>query len=412
MFDFQLEYMKFIPAFLWILCLLNCSPSSSSVADTPISDKEQSIAQKRLELGIERTSLYLPYLKNKKIALVVNQSSILKKMHLVDSLIKLGINIEKIFAPEHGFRGKADAGEKIQDSKDELTGITIKSLYGSNKKPKPKDLENIDCILFDLQDVGVRFYTYISTLHYIMESCAENNIQLVVLDRPNPNGHYVDGPVLEAKHKSFVGMHSVPVVHGMTIGEYAKMIDGEYWLKDSAQCNPKIIKCANYNRNKPYSLSIAPSPNLKSDQAIALYPSLCFFEGTDISVGRGTEDPFTIYGHPSFNMDYSFTPIPREGAKHPKHNKKQCFGVDLKAFPTPMNQLNIDWLIEAYRLYEPKEEFFNNFFNLLAGTSKLKSQIKEGLNAEEIRSSWKEDLELFQKVRAKYLCYPDKTNKP
>lgn len=380
-------------------------------------------------VGAEHISDYYPLIKNKKIGIVTNQTGTViidslymlpdegiathiraykqKQILLVDFLIENKINIQKIYAPEHGFRGTADAGELIKDGKDTKTGLPIISLYGNNKKPTKEQLAGIDVMLFDLQDVGARFYTYISSLHYLMEACAENNIPLIVLDRPNPKGATVDGPVLELKHKSFVGMHPVPVLHGMTIGEYAQMINGEKWLKNGVQADLTVIPCRNYNKSMSYSLPVKPSPNLPNDLSINLYTSLCFFEGTNVSVGRGTEKQFQIYGSPFLkNMDFTFTPKPNFGAKDPMHNGKLCYGEDLsnKEF---IDGLSLEWLLKAYQNTSDKSKFFNNFFIKLAGTQKLRQQIEQGWSEEKIRKSWQEDLETFKKVRAKYILYFD-----
>ncbi|MGY0408016.1 MAG: exo-beta-N-acetylmuramidase NamZ family protein, partial [Polaribacter sp.] len=320
------------------------------------------------------------------------------------SLLSLKINIKKIFAPEHGFRGKSDAGEVLKDGLDTKTGLPILSLYGKNKKPTAAQLKGIDVLIFDIQDVGVRFYTYISTLHYVLEACAELDIQVILLDRPNPNAQYIDGPVLELKYQSFVGMHKVPVVYGMTIGEYGKMINGEKWLKNGVKCNLKVIPLENYTHQTKYSLPIKPSPNLPNDKSINLYPSLCFFEGTTISVGRGTEMQFQIYGSPFLTKsNFTFTPKPNEGAKYPKYNNSICFGKDLRKTKN-LTQLNISYLIKAYKQNTSKE-FFNSFFTKLAGTKKLQQQIEQGLSEKEIKKTWQKDLEKFKSIRKKYLLY-------
>ena len=316
------------------------------------------------------------------------------------------IDLQKIYAPEHGFRGTADAGELIKDGKDTKTGLPIISLYGNNKKPKPEQLGGIDIMVFDLQDVGARFYTYISSLHYVMEACAENNIPLLVLDRPNPNGSIVDGPVLELEHKSFVGMHPIPVLHGMTIGEYANMINGEKWLAKGAQCKLEVVPCQNYSRDMFYDLPVKPSPNLPNAQAINLYASLCFFEGTNVSVGRGTEKQFQIYGSPYLdNSGFSFTPKPNLGAKDPVWNGKECYGEDLTQIEKA-TRLELKWLIKAHeensRVMTP---FFNDFFTKLAGTKKLQEQINTGVSEAEIRKSWEKGLKAFKEMRKKYLIY-------
>jgi uncharacterized protein YbbC (DUF1343 family) len=316
------------------------------------------------------------------------------------------IDLKKIFAPEHGFRGTADAGELIKDGKDTKTGLPIISLYGDNKKPKVEQLAGIDVLVFDLQDVGARFYTYISSLHYIMEACAENNIELIVLDRPNPNGNIVDGPLLEKEFTSFVGMHPIPTLHGMTIGEYAKMINGEKWLKNGIQCNLKIVSCLNYSRDMSYSLPVKPSPNLPNDQAINLYASICLFEGTNVSSGRGTEKQFQIYGSPYLpKSGFSFTPVPNFGAKDPMHKNLLCYGEDLSALPK-VTQLELKWLIKSYNTTSDKSKFFNSFFTKLAGTKKLQQQIETGVSEKDIRKSWEKDLNDFKLMRKKYLIYP------
>lgn len=368
--------------------------------------------EKPIVTGANQVEQYISELKDKRVGIVANQTTVLFKsekndeyVHLVDSLISHKVNVTKVFAPEHGFRGKADAGEHVVDGVDKKTGLPIISLYGSNKKPTKDQLKNIDIMIFDIQDVGVRFYTYISTMHYIMEACAENNIPLLILDRPNPNGHIVDGPILQEEFKSFVGMHSIPVLHGMTIGEYAQMINGELWLKGGVQCDLTIVPCLNYTKNKTYSLPIKPSPNLPNDRAINLYPSLCFFEGTDVSVGRGTDKQFQVFGHPSFSAQtYSFIPQPNDGAKHPKHEGKACYGQDLSAEEI-LSRLELKWLIKAYGLSGDKASFFNSFFEKLAGTAELRKQIESGMSDEEIRDQWSTGLELFKKKRRAYLIY-------
>jgi uncharacterized protein YbbC (DUF1343 family) len=406
---------EFKNTFLFILILLfsfGCSSvkkskvesqKSKSIVTETISQKFKNLA---LKTGAENYNAYLPLLENKKIGIVTNPTGIVEnKKHLVDFLLENKVDLQKIYAPEHGFRGTADAGEVIKDGKDIKTNLPIISLYGNNKKPKPEQIENIDIMIFDIQDVGARFYTYISTLHYVMEACAENNIDLLVLDRPNPNGSIVDGPVLEIEHKSFVGMHPIPVLHGMTIGEYAKMINGEKWLANSVACNLTVIPCANYKRDMPYSLPVKPSPNLPNDQSINLYASLCFFEGTNVSVGRGTEKQFQIYGSPFLlKTDFSFTPIPNFGAKEPMHKDILCYGEDLSKIKK-VNRLELKWLIKAYANTSDKTVFFNDFFTKLAGTKKLQEQIIEGVSEKEIRKSWEADLNTFKEMRKKYLIY-------
>jgi uncharacterized protein YbbC (DUF1343 family) len=366
---------------------------------------------------------WITKLKGKKVALVGNQTSVIKTkdtitskewdtqdrlryQHLVDTLLSHGIDIVKVFAPEHGFRGTADAGARINDGIDAQTGIPIISLYGANKKPSKEQLANVDLILFDIQDVGARFYTYISTLHYVMEACAQYNKKIIILDRPNPNGHYIDGPILEKEYQSFVGMHPVPVVHGMTIGEYAMMINGEQWLGKNLKADIEVIKCENYTHDTAYSIPIKPSPNLPNDRAINLYPSLCFFEGTDVSIGRGTNMQFQVYGSPSLvkYTDFSFIPTPNEGAKRPLFNGKKCYGVDLRTYEK-LNRLELSFLIDAYTKAPYKQKFFNDFFTKLAGTKNLQYQIEKGMSAQEISITWQPGLESFKKIRSKYLIY-------
>lgn len=366
-------------------------------------------------VGAERTSLYFSKLKGKRIGFVANQTSMIKNDHLVDILLNEGVNIVKVFSPEHGFRGHADAGAKVRDEIDLQTGLPIYSLYGkSRRKPSKEVLKDIDLILFDLQDVGVRFYTYISSMHYVMEACAENSIPLILLDRPNPNGFYVDGPILNPKFKSFVGMHEVPVVYGMTIGEYAKMINGERWLKDSVKCSLEVIPCLNYNHLIKYNLPIPPSPNLPNMRSVYLYPSLCFFEGTNVSIGRGTEIPFQIYGAPYFDSKlFKFTPKSSYGSKYPKYKEMDCFGEDLRTLSLDslknVNSLNFNWLVKSFKTSNESLDFFNKngFFNLLAGTDKIMNLIKGGASGVQIRETYQMELEKFKLTRKKYLIYDD-----
>ena len=361
--------------------------------------------------GAYRLKKYLPQIKNKDIGVVANHTSFIGEVHLVDSLINLDVQVLKIFSPEHGFRGEAEAGEKWTDHKDKKTGLPIISLYGNHRKPTIEDMNGLDVVLFDIQDVGVRFYTYISTLHYVMESCAENNVRLIILDRPNPNGFYIDGPVLNPAHRSFVGMHPVPLVYGMTIGEYAGMINGEGWLKDKAQCDLTVIPCKNYHHHSKYHLPIKPSPNLKNMRAVYLYPSLGLFEGTVISVGRGTSHPFQILGHPDYpDTSFSFMPRSIDGeSRNPKHKQHQCYGVDLTSLSVQelsnKSEINLEWLLHFYRKVGSKEPFFNAFFTNLSGTEKLKKQVESGKTEDEIRNSWQKELNAFKEMRTKYLLY-------
>jgi uncharacterized protein YbbC (DUF1343 family) len=357
--------------------------------------------------GAARMSEYLPVLKGKKIALVINQTSVVSDALLVDTLLKRGVHVVKIFAPEHGFRGRADAGAHVDNEKDSATGLPVISLYGDNKKPRPQQLADVDVVVYDLQDVGVRFYTYISTLQYVMEACAENNKLLVVLDRPNPNGWYVDGPVLDTAQRSFVGMQAIPVVYGMTCGEYARMLKGERWCKGAEQLYLKVIPCAYYDHRSRYELPVAPSPNLKTSASVALYPSLCFFEGTIVSVGRGTARPFELYGHPAFKEKaaYSFTPRAMTGATKPLYEGQACFGELLSG--EKITRIDLSWLIKAYNWYPDKAGFFNSFFEKLAGTAVLRKQIMQGMTDEQIHESWKPGIAAFKSIRKKYLLYKD-----
>ncbi len=372
----------------------------------------QNLDKNCFKTGADRPELYLPLLKNKTIGIVTNQTGLMKdQTFLVDFLVKNNIKIKSIFAPEHGFRGDADAGEHVKNGVDTKTGIPIVSLYGSNKKPKPEQLKGIDIVLFDIQDVGVRFYTYISTLTYVMEAAAENKVEVIVLDRPNPHDGYIDGPVLKNQWKSFVGMHQIPVVYGLTIGEYGKMVNGEKWLNNGIQAKYTLIPMQGYHKKQRYEMSDKPSPNLPNDQSINLYPSLCFFEGTQVSVGRGTALPFQIYGSPwTKDLPYQFTPKPSAGAKDPFLNGKLCYGENLSEYSEDLRVLNIDWLLKVYKDYKnPQQDFFlkNLFFDKLAGTDELRKQMVAGKSAVEIKNSWKGDLDNFQKIRAKYVMYED-----
>ena len=368
---------------------------------------------------------YLPFLKGKSVAIFANQTSMVKNNHLVDTLIKCGIKVVKIFGPEHGFRGDADAGEQLGDGNDKKTGIPVISLYGKHKKPTPEDLSNVDILVFDIQDVGVRFYTFISSLEYYLEAAMENHIPLIILDRPNPNGFYVDGPVLDRRFKSFIGMQPIPVVYGMTVGEYASLLVGEKWLSPQANAayanssnnvfQLKVIQCKNYDHNSKYILPIPPSPNLKTMQAIYLYPSTCFFEGTVLSEGRGTEAPFQIFGHPTLPANlYSFTPKPTAGAKNSKCFFQTCYGWYISGSNEEIlkklgNTLQLKYLLDAYQLFPSKDSFFlkNNFFNQLAGSDLLMEQIKQSNTESAIRRSWEPALGDFKTIRKKYLLYKD-----
>ena len=406
-----------------VLCLMlamACSPAAPSVQNAtasgvlPASPDASQTADASTALpvlpGASQTAAYLPLLQDKRIGFVANHTSLIDGRHAVDSLLQCGVNIRRIFSPEHGFRGTADAGETVSGGTDAATGLQIVSLYGNHKKPTPDEIYDIDLMIFDLQDVGARFYTYISTLHYVMEACAENNVPLVVLDRPNPNGQYIDGPVLEPALASFVGMHPVPIVYGMTIGEYARMINGEGWLAGGRQCQLQVIPCRNYTHASRYDLPVPPSPNLQTPLAIALYPSLCFFEGTPCSVGRGTDFPFMAFGHPNLTAgDFRFTPQSTAGAKNPPLLGRECRGTDLRTLSTDdlyaQPGLRLEWILFAYKNYPQKSAFFTSYFDTLAGTRTLREQISAGKSEEDIKASWKPGIDKFKSVRAKYLIY-------
>ncbi|HLW29300.1 MAG TPA: DUF1343 domain-containing protein [Brumimicrobium sp.] len=395
--------------------LISCQSNlpAQEVSKAISIEKPEVTKQKSIVVGAEQLDLLKQIVGSKKIGLVGNQTSRVGGVHLVDTLIASGVKLVKVYSPEHGFRGDADAGEHVSSDKDPKTGLPIVSIYGSNKKPSAAQLEGIEVLLFDLQDVGARFYTYISTLHYIMEAAAESGIPVVVLDRPNPNGHYTDGPVRKDGFESFVGMHPIPIIHGMTVGEIAQMINGEKWLKNEVQCELTVISCLNYDRDMPYSLPISPSPNLRSDEAIQLYPGLCLFEGTSLSVGRGTERPFEVFGHPALKgkpgFEYSFTPVSSFGAKEPKLKNQVCYGRDLSQYAdsTRINQFEIHWLIEAYQAMKTPDFFItkNRWFDILAGTDELRKQILAGKSESEIRAAWQADLTAFKEMRKAYLIY-------
>ena len=366
--------------------------------------------QKKIIISAAKIDAYIPLLKQKKVGIVAHQASIISStkntIHLVDLLRKKNVSIRKVFAPEHGFRGTADAGEKVENIVDSKTQLPIISLYGKNRKPNKEQLKGIEIMVFDLQDVGVRFYTYLSTLHYVMEACAENNIPLIVLDRPNPNAHYIDGPVLNLEHKSFVGMHPVPIVYGMTIGEYAQMINGEKWLSNSIKCDLTVIPLKNYTHQTTYELTVRPSPNLPNKKSIALYPSLCLLEPTKVSIGRGTDLQFQVYGHPGFpKTDFSFVPKSNFGSKNPKYNGQLCYGENLTNV-NPPSKIELKWLLNAYSTFSEKESFFLKGFERISGVSNLKKQLIEGVNEKTIRDSWTDGLNEFKKTRTKYLLYP------
>ena len=394
--DFKIKYLLLI-----CLIFLNIGKFNS-----------QTTTNTCFKTGADRPELYLHLLKSKKVGVVTNQTGLLSdKTHLVDFLVSKSVEIKRIFAPEHGFRGDADAGETVKNGLDKKTGIPIVSLYGSNKKPTKEQVQDLDFILFDIQDVGVRFYTYISTLTYVMEAAGENGVEVIVLDRPNPHDGYIDGPILKEKWVSFVGMHKIPVIYGLTIGEYGKMVNGEKWLAKGIEANYTVIPMLDYHKTKRYGMLDRPSPNLPNDLSINLYPSLCFFEGTEVSVGRGTEYPFQVYGSPWIKkLDFAFTPKPTYGAKNPFLNGQECYGENLTKYPKDLRELNLEWLLKAYKNYSNSSRNFflsNLFFDKLAGSDELRNQIIEGKSETEIRTSWKTDLEEFEKIRSKYRIYPD-----
>jgi uncharacterized protein YbbC (DUF1343 family) len=387
--------MKSILPLLFMLTMF--AASSCEVMKTPVP-------------GAGMFDLYGKLTEGKSVAVVANQTSMIGNTHLVDTLVKTGVDLKVIFAPEHGFRDLSGAGENIQDGKDPVSGVPIISLYGSQNKPTPENLEGVDVVIFDIQDVGVRYYTYLSTLHYVMEACAEQGIKCIILDRPNPNGFYVDGNILDTAYTSFVGLHPIPVVYGMTTGEYAMMLNGEGWLKNGVKCELEVIKCKNYTHKTLYELPVRPSPNLPNMNSIYLYPSICWFEGTRISLGRGTTFPFQVYGSPLLpDRGFSFTPESVPEARNPIFLGVKCFGTDLrdalknKKVPSPM--IDLEWVIDAYNNHPEKDKFFTPYFDVLAGGPALREQIQKGMTPEQIRESWKPGLEEFRKIREKYLLY-------
>ncbi|HKL37518.1 MAG TPA: DUF1343 domain-containing protein [Bacteroidales bacterium] len=373
---------------------------------------QHSSSQEEILPAASRTRLYMPRLQGEQVAVVANHTALVDGVHLVDTLLSRGIQVTKIFSPEHGFRGEGEAGELIGDDTDSTTGLPVISLYGSNKKPKLKDLEDVDVVVFDIQDVGVRFYTYISTMHYVMEACAETATRFLVLDRPNPNGFYVDGPVLDFDYRSFVGMHPIPLVHGMTIAEMGRMINGEGWLKDGLRCDYQWIACKNYTHDSLYQLPVTPSPNLPNMRSIYLYPSLGLMEGTVVNVGRGTDWPFQVYGHPDMkDAQLTFQPRSIEGVStNPKYKGQTCQGIDLRQYPLDSllehPRLRLHWVRHAMN-HVTGDDFFLPFFNNLAGNAELMRQLKNGVPTPEIRKSWEEGLEDFMKMRDQYLIYED-----
>ncbi|MBU1012367.1 MAG: DUF1343 domain-containing protein [Bacteroidetes bacterium] len=399
--------MKSISKLLIIICSLSAcqtAESSKKVTIVPYND---------LIVGAAQSDIYLPILKGKRIAIVANHTSLVRDKHSVDILVELGLGLKKVFCPEHGFRGDKSDGELIDDQRDSKTGLPITSLYGNHKKPTVEDLKDIDIVIFDIQDVGIRFYTYLSTMTYVMEACAENNIPLLIFDRPNPNGFYVDGPILESNHKSFVGMHPVPIVHGMTLGEYAMMVNGESWLENKLKCKLEVITVKNYTHSLTMDLPIKPSPNLPTFSSVLLYPSLALFEGTIVSIGRGTSFPFQVAGHPNYSKkDFSFTPqsIP-EASINPPLKGQKCYGINLKNIDLKQifadKKINLKWIIQFYQDFGNKDEFFKAYFENLVGQDLLRQQIIEGMSEAEIRRSWQSDIKEYKKIRAKYLLYPD-----
>ncbi|HEY9007268.1 MAG TPA: DUF1343 domain-containing protein [Ohtaekwangia sp.] len=389
------------------------SPKTTSAPPVPepppVTQQQPAPAAKidtRLVLGAEQLDILLSKLGTQRVALVVNQTSVIGKTHLADTLKSRGVNLVKIFGPEHGFRGAAADGEHVKDGVDTRTGLPVVSLYGKNYKATPAQLSDVDIVIFDIQDVGARFYTYISTMHYMMEACAENNKKMIILDRPNPNG-YVDGPINQTPLKSFVAMHAIPIAHGLTVAELAKMINGEGWLANHVKCDIDIIPMKNWKHTDAYSLPVKPSPNLPNDQAIRLYPSICLFEGTVISLGRGTQIPFQVLGNPELkNMPFQFTPVSIPGMSvTPPLENKVCYGLDLRNVPVE-RRIDLKYLIQLYNAYPQKEKFFLPYFDILTGNTVLKQQIKDGLTEDEIRETWKADLDSYKLKREKYLLYP------
>jgi len=404
----KIPILSFFITVLIAALLFTCqSVPAQSEPNTPVTKERETLS---IKVGAECTDAYFSMLKDKRIGMVVNQTSTIGQKSIVDSLLNAGMEITKIFSPEHGFRGTADAGEKVKDGKDVKTGLPIVSLYGKNKKPTKEQFSDLDVIVFDIQDVGARFYTYISTLHYVMQTAAEMNLSVVILDRPNPNGHFVDGPIMKKEFSSFVGLHPVPIVHGMTVGEYGQMINGERWLGNNLQCDLSVIACKNYTHDTPYVLPVKPSPNLPNNLAIYYYPSLCLFEGTVVSVGRGTDKQFQIIGYPESGIGmHEFTPVSKPGATNPKHKDKPCKGFDLSLMDHMdgyhWKKVNLNLLINFYEDAKDKKNFFNSFFTKLAGTKKLQQQIESGKSEEEIRQTWQAGLDAFNQTRSKYLLY-------
>jgi len=416
----------FFSSVLLAVSLLACGPATkikfNSNVPNPYKVKAENIDKPAAKLltGAEQTALYVPYLKGKRVGMVVNPTSMIGNQTSVDSLLKLGVNIVKIFGPEHGFRGNASAGVHVADDVDAKTGIKAVSLYGKHATPTKEDLADVDIMIFDIQDVGVRFYTYINTLQHVMEACAAHNKEVMILDRPNPNGFYIDGPILEPQHKSGIGLKPIPIVHGLTVAEYAQMLNGEGWLDNKLKCKLKIIKVANYTHDTPYVLPVKPSPNLNTAQSILLYPSTCLFEGTYLNHGRGTQFPFTVIGSPFLKGQYSFsfTPSSIKGmAETPLFMNQVCYGLDLRSYDTQnfrkTKQLNLSWIIELYKASPNKADFFNSKLSnqmgtieKLIGVSNFRTQIIAGTPEKEIRANWEPGLSKYKTMRKKYLLYP------
>ena len=396
--------------FLLFLALSCCKGQQKQEINTPTEEIVTPLPE--IKVAANRTEVYLPMLQGKKVGIVANPTSVIFHKsgytHLVDSLVSLGVDVKKVFAPEHGFRGTADAGEHVKDGVDAKTGVPIISLYGKNRKPSKEQLDELDVVVFDIQDVGVRFYTFIATLQLVMEACAEHGTPIIVFDRPNPNGQYVDGPTMMKEHTSYLGLNPIPLVYGMTMGEYAQMLNGEGWLEHARKANLTVIQLENYTHSSKYHLPIRPSPNLPNDVSITLYPSLGLFEGTNVNAGRGTEFQFQRYGASfldSTQYDFSYVPEPNFGSKHPKEEGKTCYGKDLSQSPR-MNEMTLKWIIDAYKSTKDKSKFFlTSGFTKHAGTPVLQQQIEAGLSEAEIKATWQEDLESFKKIRAKYLIY-------
>jgi uncharacterized protein YbbC (DUF1343 family) len=393
---------------LLLIAFTDCSTGASHQKKPAAGDKAVHVPEPApLMTGAEQLDLIVGKVKGKNVALVVNYTATVGKTHLADTLKSLGVSLKKIMSPEHGFRGDAAAGEHVKDGIDPKTGLSVVSLYGKDRKPTAAQLADVDVVIFDIQDIGVRFFTYLGTLHYLMEACAENGKKVIVLDRPNPNASYIDGPIMQAEFKTFIGMHPVPVVHGLTVGEYAQMINGEGWLDGKKKCELEVVTMKNWKHSDEYILPLKPSPNLPTQQAILLYPSICFFEGTALSLGRGTQIPFQIIGHPDLKtLPFEFTPVDIPGmAIDPPLENKLCHGLDLRNVPAP-KKVDLHYLIDMYNLFPDKEKFFVAHFARWAGTEDLARQIKQGMTEDQIRATWKKDLDAYRVKRQQYLLYP------